>query len=244
MYEINTLDTNRFCIKIANMNVFDLPLAELKPMLLKDKVRLVISRIKGEDIQLLNQLEEIGFRVMDTQLKYKYLLFPENLKSRTKSKNNVQVRPFINTDLPVVLEIASKSFNGHGHYYADLKLDRGKVSEIYRDWIKRSCLNKSVADLVLIGTVNQKVAGFLSFKIYKKEGKSFAAGGLGAVDSQFRGLNVFRSIVYEGLQWGMENSLAWEEHNVLISNYPVNGSFISEGFKITDSYYTLHFWVE
>jgi hypothetical protein len=46
------------------------------------------------------------------------------------------------------------------------------------------------------------------------------------------------------LHWGKEIGLDWEEHNVIINNYPVNRSFVRSGFHIYKSFVTLHHWIE
>ena len=94
----------------------------------------------------------------------------------------------------------------------------------------------------MVADYHGEIAGFLSFKIHTNKTDRYAAGGLGAVTPKHRDKNIFRQIAEAGLFWGKENGLDWEEHNVLITNYPVNRSFSKIGFKVFRSFVTLHYW--
>lgn len=239
---ISKLDTERFGFKVAKLNCFDEAIETIISKLKENGVKLLLSRIKGNDIELLNKLEDYGFRVKDNQVTYRFDI--ENLSQDLISRySNCKVREVEEKDIPSILKFTEQSFNGYGHYFADKRLDRAKCMEIYKDWIVRSCVDKKVADKVFVAEVDNEPAGYLSFKIYKELGSVYAAGGLGTVDKRFRNLSLFQAITVHGLKWGAEIGLDWEEHNVLTSNYPVNRAFSKLGFKIVSSYITLHCWL-
>ena len=97
---------------------------------------------------------------------------------------------------------------------------------------------------MIVAVYKGEVAGFLSFKIHGNDHTKYAAGGLGAVSDKFREMNIFRIIVSEGLHWGKEIGLDWEQHNALVNNYPVIKSFLKSGFYPYKSFITLHHWIE
>ena len=239
---ISPLDSNRFGFKVAKIDNYDIDPESVVSEFKNLDVDLVISRVDGKDIELVNKLEELGFRVKDCQLKYKFDL--KNFKPyEINPAENYRIRDAKEADIPILTRFTEESFAGYGHYFADKRLDAKKCMGIYKDWVHRSCLDKNVADKVFVAEINGEAAGYLTFKIFEKDNLKYAAGGLGAVSKLYRNKSVFQAIILHGLKWGDEINLEWEEHNVLTTNYSVNRSFSKLGFRVVNSYYTLHGWI-
>ena len=238
---ISKLDSDRFGFKVAKIDDYNEKPEKLLENIQKFGVKLIISKINTKNIDLINYLENNGFCLKDIQLTYQFNLNQINSEI-FQTTSNFKIREFLDKDISNMIAIAAESFNDYGHYFADNRLDKKKCLDIYRDWTRRSCLDKNVADKIFVAELNNEVIGFLSFKIYEKKGKKYAAGGLGAVSKKHRNISVFSSIVKKGLVWGSEINLEWEEHNVLSNNYPVNCTFSKIGFKIVNSFVTLHCW--
>ena len=239
---ISELDSKRFGFKIAKIDFFELSPEIVVQNLRKVDVKLIIARVACEKIELINRLEKLSFETMDFQVTYK-----KYLKNLSFDEDNIDsaftVREAKNSDIETLKIIAQESFNHYGHYYADKRLDKTKCNEVYVDWVGRSVIDKEVADIVFVAERAEEVVGFLSFKI-KRDETSYASGVQGAVAKKFRNQNVFRLLANRGLKWGSELNLNWEEHNVLLTNYPVNRSFISLGFIPDKSFITLHHWLD
>jgi hypothetical protein len=240
---LSILDTERFGFKVAKVNTFDYPPSEIISFLKENDVKLILSKISSENLILINELELLKFVLKDIQVTYKYDLHKNILKEKIITEN-LLIRESELKDIEALQEIANNSFLNYGHYANDEKLDKIKCRDIYSDWIKRSCIDKNVADKVFVAESNGELAGFLAFKIFNQDDKKYAASTLGAVSEKFRNLNVFRVLTLEALHWGKEIGLDWEEHNVLATNYPVNTSFVKSGFLIYKSFITLHHWIE
>jgi len=240
---LSELDTQRFGFKIAKVNDFKEEPEEIINFLKHNGVKLILSKIPTENLEIINKLEVLGFVLKDIQVTYKYDLNKNTLKEKEVSENLI-IRKSTLDDIESLQEIANNSFLNYGHYANDAKLDKMKCRDIYSDWIKRSCEDKNVADKVFVAESNGELAGFLAFKIFKQDDKTYAASTLGAVSVKFRNLNVFRVLTLEALYWGKEIGLDWEEHNVLATNYPVNTSFVKSGFLIYKSFITLHHWIK
>lgn len=232
------LDTERFGFNIAKINEFNYPIFDMLKSLKSGGYNLIISKVNANNIKLINELEQHGFEIKDIQVTYKFTL-PNH--SPFTPAVNAKIRNAELSDRNVLFDIAKKSFKDYGHYSADKRLDSEKCNEIYSDWIVRS-FDKQVADNILIAEIDGRVAGFLSHKIYQSDNK-YAAGGIGAVDPDYRNKNVFQEITIAGINWARENNCEWVEHNVLITNYPVNRSFSGLGFKISNSFVTFHKWL-
>lgn len=234
----SNLDTERFGFNIAKINEFDSPIVDILKSLKLNGYKLIISKVNANNLHLINELEKYGFELKDIQVTYK--IETSDSLSLTQSAN-VMIRDAKLTDRNALFDIAQKSFKGYGHYAADKKLDAEKCNEIYSDWIVRS-FDKQVADNILIAEIDGRVAGFLSHKIYGSENK-YAAGGIGAIDPVYRNRNIFQEITIAGINWARESNCKWVEHNVLITNYPVNRSFSNLGFRISNSFVTFHKWL-
>lgn len=240
---ISTLDTKRFGFKIAKINQFDNPPEVILELLKNNNIKLVLCKVTIDNLELINQLEALNFRIKDIQVTYKFDL--KNLGNIEHQINNdLIIRDYTIKDIPHLIEIASDSFPNYGHYANDKKLDIEKCNQIYVDWITRSCEDKNVADKIFVAEYLDEIIGFLSFKIYTNGTVKYAAGGIGAVAKKHRNMNTFRTLTFEALKWGKDIGLEWEEHNVLIDNYPVNRSFIKSGFHIYKSFITMHNWIE
>jgi predicted acetyltransferase len=239
---ISSLDTERFGFRVAKINDFEGDPETITSQLKNAGVKLIISRVKSNETRLINNLEDIGFRVKDSQVTYRYDLSKINTEI-FNFKSELAIRAYNEKDLSQMVCIAEESFQGYGHYFADDRLNKNVCLEIYKDWIWKSCTDRKIADKIFVAETNGEIMGFLSFKINKDNNKEeYAVGGIGAVSRRFRNKGVFPAIVKKGLIWGKETGLIWEEHNVITSNFPVNCVFSKIGFRIVESYLTLHCW--
>jgi len=239
---ISEIDTNRFGFKIAKVNDFTGNPEEFLQALRNKNVKLILSKINCDNIDLINRLESLNFRIKDFQGTYKYEL--KNYKPlNEKATNKFLIREFQHRDTDQLIQIAEEAFVNYGHYSANKRLNPLHCKEIYKDWIKRSCEDNTIADKIFVADFNGEIAGFLSFKLH--QGNFFyAAGGIGAVSHRYQKKGVFRLITQKGLKWGNEIGLDWEEHNVLLTNYPTIRSFTNTGFILSRSFTTMHCWID
>lgn len=240
---ISKLDTQRFGFKVAKVNDFGKEPQKILNELQKLGVKLIITRIQSKEIDTINFLEDLGFRIKDIQSTYRYDIHQEDFYDY-QSNPNFAIREGIDNDVSQLVTVVEESFYEYGHYFADKRLDKNLCFEIYKDWVTRSCLDKSVADKVFVAESNSNVIGFLSFKIFEEKEKQYAVGGIGAVSKKHRNHGVFQAIVKKGLSWGAGIGLAWEEHNVLATNFSINRSFSKIGFRIVNTFVTFHCWLD
>lgn len=240
---ISDLDSVRFGFKVAKFDAEIVNIDALMPFMKINEVKLCICRVTLENIKALNLLEKHGFNIKDVQVTYRYDL-DDSVPNLIFNKGlNIIIRDADRDDMVGIEAITRDSFNRYGHYAADIKLPSEKVGDIYCDWARRSIEDRNVADKIILAEIDNEVAGFLSFKIRNKDGLSYASGGLGCVSKKLRNQKIFRLITLAGLKWGKEINLSWIEHNVLVTNYPVNSTFSSLGFRIYKSFVTLHCWI-
>ena len=241
---LSTLDSNRFGIKVAKVDNWGTNPEELLISLRKNNFKLIITRLRCEDILTINTLEGLGLQIKDMQLTHRHEL--KNLPFESlEIPSHMLIRDASEMDMPSIKNIAKEAFANYGHYSANNKLDKSKTNEIYEDWALRSYYDANVADKFFVLTAdNKEVAGFLTFKLFNNDNQFYAVGGIGAVARSYRNQGIFHLLVKHGLLWGKQINLDWEEHNALATNYPVGKVFTSLGFNIASSFVTLHGWMD
>lgn len=241
---VSKIDSKRFGIKISKINVFDTNIESQLIELKKLGVKLIISRIDSNNIELINKLEDFKFRIKDTQLTfYHNLMNIDQLIIYFKERNDVIVEQAQISDKTLVGEIAFNAFKGYGHYAADNNLDIEKSNYIYKDWAQKSCIDKGIADHMFVAKVNGQIAGFLSLKVVNEKGKVYGIQHLGAIDKKFQNYNIFRLLILHCLKTGLENKHDWQQTFLLSTNIPVTRSYLKMGFTISESNHTMHCWL-
>lgn len=237
---ISRLDTERFALKVAKVDFRErYKVTDIVAFLNHQRIALIITRVRCEDIEVINQLEELGFKTMDFQVGYDY----------HGSENDIQInrcvfpiREIRQVDIPHLVRIAENSFDGFGHYFADKRLDRSLCMEVYRDWTRNACTNKEFADVVFAAYDLSTPIGFFALKEIKPGNARKATGVIGAVSSEYAGKNVFQSLLLEAIEWAAAKNLRLTDVKVHSTNYPVNRAFAKLGFRIVSSYITMHYW--
>lgn len=240
---ISQIDTRRFGFRIARINdAGRLTTTGFIRSLKEQGIALIITRVDSENLPAINALEDAGFRIKDIQCTWRHTA-GQPINDQYLNPDII-IRPAITADIPRVVNIAQHAFDQYGHYFADQRLDKDRCREIYPEWAASSITDKKTADQSFVAVHNENIAGFLSIKIEEKDGVKYSAGVLGAVSEDGRGQNIFASLVITALRWGQAIAPAWQEHNSLAVNYPVNRVFTKVGFRQASSSVTLHGWLD
>ena len=236
------IDSKRFSVKTGKINNAEILTLDTLNLLKKNDFKFIISRIPSENIRLINFLEDNGFRIKDNQLTYKFDLENQDLKAHYLNKDII-IRDGNSHDIKQLENIAKDCFWEYGHYFADDNLNKLDCMEIYKDWTIKALMSKNVGDKFFVAEYQNKLLGYLFFQLKSVENKYYSYGGLGAVGTESRGKNVFSTLAIKGLEWAKSEGHLWQEHNVLINNYPINKVFSKLGFSIYKSETTLHAWL-
>lgn len=240
---LSNLDTERFGFRIARI---DDPAALRSPdtieTLRRQDIRLIIARIDSERLVEINAMEDLGFRIKDMQVTWRSS--HDQSPGPLRTDRRFRIREASTADVAAFRGIAEKAFDNYGHYFADGRLDKDRCRQIYPDWAERTLTGEDAAHKIFVAEAGDVVAGFLSFKLAGEEGNRHAVGIMGAVAPAFRGQNAFSLLVTTAGNWVKETSLAWQEHNTLTTNYPVNRVFARLGFRQVHAFVTLHCWLD
>jgi ribosomal protein S18 acetylase RimI-like enzyme len=234
---ISKLDTDRFGILVARINRFDRPVQEMIDGFKAIGVHLIISRVSTEDVALINEMEQQGFRLKDVQVTHCFHL-DRPLPSRAAT--GTVCREFRPEDTRAISDIAARVFTDYGHY-SRLELP-GPVDtgEIYAHWAERCCRSQEVADHIIVAEKEDLITGFLALKVHKDDETAYASAVMGAVDTGQRGQGVYQELNIYGLHWALKKGLNRLEQNVLVDNSSAHRTFASLGFYITTARATFH----
>ncbi len=232
------LDKERFGIESARtffLSIADLEKAEV---FVKDnQVKFLVARVPTNELRLVQEMEYRGYLLTDTLVYYKFDL---EKKAIPLDSGKIPIRSLKPFDEVAVREIAMESFKGYyGHYHADKRLDPVKCDETYSDWAARSCVDKKLADEVLIAELDGRVAGFATLRYNSdQEGE----GVLFGVAPFAQGKGVYRSFIIRSLQWFKDHGRSSMVVSTQVTNIPVQKVWARCGFEMDHSFYTLHKW--
>ena len=201
------------------------------------KIQFLIARCGTNNLKIAQELEKEGFILTDTLIYYRFnlitidnqLLNPPNLIRMVRNE----------TDAEQVADVAKKAFKNYfGHYHADSRLDQESCDDVYIDWAYRSCLDKSVADQVIVSESNGKIDGFATLKFYSEEGEGILFGIAPEAQRQGR----YKIFIQNGLHLCKEQGLSAMIVSTQLQNYAVQKVWVRMGFEPYASYYTFHKW--
>lgn len=233
-------DTERLGFKVARVNAYPVSPQELLPRLREIGVQLVISRVPTAEIQLINQLEDLGFRLKDVQATYSIDLqqLPE-----LEQEQDLLLRDYVPSDKQALIELTRSSLQNFGHYANNQALGAVNTGDIYADWVKRACEDPDTAQYIAVAEISGQIAGCAIYRIEEPGPGGYATSIMGVVDPKQRSRGLIRKIISLGAYWAARQGLARLEYNVQITNIPVNKALAAHGCRIVRSESTLHCWI-
>lgn len=235
---LSPLDEARFGIRVAKSVQITLDIIpEVISYCRENQIDLLIARCLVDDLPTAQAMERRGFLLMDTLVYYRCNLLVTDFRSSTSS---ALIRPIYQDEAELVKMVAADAFRGYlGHYYADSRLNRIKVEEVYQDWAYRSCLDKEIAETVLVAQINGELAGFLTLRINNvQEGEGLLFG----VAKWAQGQAIGRSLMIGGMEWCRARGASTMLISTQILNYVAQKLWIKLGFQPYLAYYTFHKW--
>jgi GNAT superfamily N-acetyltransferase len=237
---ISDIDTERFGITIARalVSAYD-NLHEAVRFCEESGVSMLIARCPVDETQIAQDMEEEGFRIMDTLVYYS-----RNLKRMPPPDviENVTIRLIRDGEEQQVQDVAGRSFRGYyGHYHADRRLDKKKCDEGYVSWATRSSCERDDNHDVLVAVSEDRIVGFATMRLNTGiEGE----GVLFGVDNNYQGKGIYKSFIIKSMQWCKKAGADCMVVSTQINNMAVQKVWSRVGFEPTRAYYTFHKWFE
>jgi ribosomal protein S18 acetylase RimI-like enzyme len=231
------IDSERFGVRVARAQVEGKDLRRIINFCVAEQIRLLIARCATEELRTIQEMETLGFLLMDTLVYYSFDLTKRTIPDDASSAH---VRKFERDDAAQVEAAAAAAFKGYfGHYHADSRLDQGKCDEGYVSWAVRSCTSKQVATEVLVAEKDKRIVGFLTLRLNSPKEME---GLLFGVVPEGRGIGVGRSLMVNGLQLCKKQQVKRMLISTQVTNVAVQRVWCRVGFEPAHSFYTLHKW--
>jgi ribosomal protein S18 acetylase RimI-like enzyme len=207
------------------------------------KVEFVIARVRTSDIQLAQNMENAGFRLMDTLVYFKRDLLPTDSKEiyvPAGYRLDCDGRPNAN-EMEKTAALAFKNYIGH--YHADSSLPVSKSDAVYSSWAFNSAVSTEVANQIIAlysgdSLGESKLAAFATLN-YKQ---SQCEGVLFGVHPGHRQRGLHKVLVRAAIACSVQRGCTSIISSTQLNNLQVQKNWVREGFLPSDSFYTFHQW--
>jgi GNAT superfamily N-acetyltransferase len=198
--------------------------------------RLLIARCRADELETVQQLEEAGFRLMDTLVYYSRGL--EQIPPI--GTQNVVIRSVRPSEAEDVRALARATFSGYqGHYHADPRLPQAQCDEVYSDWAYRSCVSAtSDADVLVALDQSQLIA----FATLRRNSPVQGEGVLFGVSPLAQGRGIYRALMEQAMNTLASIGCSEMVVSTQITNRAVQKVWARLGFEPSVAWYTLHAW--
>jgi GNAT superfamily N-acetyltransferase len=207
------------------------------------QVEFVIARVRTTDVQLAQDMENAGFRLMDTLVYFKRDLVPTDstaIDIPSGYRLDCDGRP--NAD--EMEKTAALAFENYiGHYHADSSLPASKSNAVYSSWAFNSAVSTEVANQIIAvyredSLGESKLAAFatLNYKQNQCEGVLFG------VHPGHRQRGLHKVLVRAAIACSAQRGCTSIISSTQLNNLQVQKNWVREGFLPSDSFYTFHQW--
>ena len=242
--EFNELETQRFGLRCARVSTPIAPLDAVNAAARAEKIAFLSARISTDDIAQIQALEEDGFRLMDTLVYYNTPL--DTLPDRSHDG----LRRSHPEDAAAIADVARQSFAGYfGHYHADPRLDNKDADQVYVDWAEKSIRNSDAHTPATVMVLNGKIVSFLTMRIKEKAKEKTLGKALGelllvGVAPDAQGQGVYGRVIDHGLATLKDMGCSEVITSTQVNNIAVQRAWGKRGFRMLQSFYTLHKWMD
>ncbi len=126
----------------------------------KNKVKVLILRMNGDNLKLLHEFEKAGFHYYET------IIWPvTKLADQSLGKNNITLFDPALDDVEEIINIARHNQFPGGHFQRDNNFEADKINDLYAKWIKTAISEKK--PIAIIKNEN-KIAGYFIYTIDEK----------------------------------------------------------------------------
>ena len=200
---------------------------------------LLIIRCKTSALDVVQQLEVEGARLMDTLLYYGRDF---GLKELPTEEAPVSLRAARPADGQQLASLARECFRAYaGHYHADPKLDRDQCTEVYASWAQHDIESVSERSQVFLAEEMGSPLGFATVRLLDP---SQAEIELNAISPHAQRRGIYRSLVLRAMHWSAAHGASRLSVSTQVSNLAPQKVWCRLGFEPTWSCHTLHQWFE
>ena len=202
------------------------------------------TRISSHCLSAVRAAEALAFSLADTVVEY---VFDFAKTKIPEQKTDLQFRLAEPGDRDELVELTRHTFSKYlGRFHKDPHYLEDRATEMYVKWMDNS-LKGEMAEGVLLGIAEGKIAGFLTLKLLHDHddvlGVRLGEGVLAGVAPFARGRGVYGDIIHNSLYWFSERT---DKVKVVtqVNNYAVQNAWTKLGFRLRNAYHTFHYWRE
>ncbi|HEY1395723.1 GNAT family N-acetyltransferase [Roseateles sp.] len=241
---LSPMDAERFGVVTAKCTVESAAdLAGIEDWCDERGVDFVIARVGTDDLRTVQQMEDRGFRLMDTLVYFRRAfderpLAPPQLPASYRVADDTRPTP------EEMAEVARLSFSAYGgHYHADDRLAPEAADQVYVSWAARSAESPQVAqEIVTIRHTAAGGAGTLVAFATLNDADGDSEGVLFAVHPDHQGKGLHRALIQASLLNAHRRGCRGFFSSTQLNNRPVQRNWAREGLIPSHSYYTFHQW--
>jgi ribosomal protein S18 acetylase RimI-like enzyme len=242
LLEIDEMQTARFnvvCAKLIGEPECRSDLAEIDRVAKTKQISMITTRVSVDEIRWVQNLEEDGFRLMDTLVYYGRKL--DDIDNSKISASSMNICLASKKDVNGVAEIARNAFKDYmGHFHADPRLKNSAADAVYMDWAVKSVESAANDSPVVVAKKDGRIVGFLTAKLHDTSLCEVILNGVHP-DAQQQGVYpMMFSFIMDYFKNKNANRIIVSTQ---INNYAVQKAWAGLGLTHYASYYTLHKWV-
>lgn len=185
-----------------------------------------------ETVDLRDEAFDREFDLVD-----KKIVFRRSVGKKEDLKTDDTVRPFVESDLPELAEIAGEIF-GATRFYNDPQFETQKCDALYERWITNACA--SYADVVLVATVAGKPCGFITCN---HEGESGDIGLVG-VERSVQGDGIGTKLLMAAIEWLQKQDVTSVTVETQSENNAARRLYTAAGFRESEQRFVFHRWFD
>ena len=188
-----------------------------------------------DQFQTTRLAEGYGFQLVDVRVILVFERFSSGVKGNEDVRGpNVSIRPARDDDLPVLREIAQRSYR-HSRFYYDEHFRRNRCDELYAVWIEKCCHGR--ADIVLVAEMADFTGpiGYVTCKLDR--GYRLGEIDLVAVAEAAAGRGVGLCLIDVAKQWFRDNEVArvmvaTQGRNIAAQRLYQRSGFLTHGVQL------------
>ncbi|MBI5249115.1 MAG: hypothetical protein HY912_06445 [Desulfomonile tiedjei] len=201
----------------------------------QDKADLAIVRIPTTRSDLISLLGGICMKVVFGDCLVIYSR--DNLKIGPPGplKNNIVFRTAAESDFRLLDSMTEKIFAGYrNHYHNNRLLGDFNLVEGYKEWTRRHV--NEPGKRCLIGYLHDEPCAYSTIRSDEMESE----GVLYGVMPEFRAMGIYRDLIRATVDLFMREKAPLTIVSTQVENTAVQRVWVTEGFFLTQSYYTIH----
>lgn len=201
------------------------------------RIRLLLARREVSEIDEVQCLEQHGFRLADTLVRYAQVVPGIS----AEGAGGVRIRPAAPGDAAAVEALAAEAFEGYpGHFRNDQRLDPRRADLVYVLWAKNGCLSSGPSQMFL-AELDGRLVGL---GLVTRAGAGVAEGELYAVTREARGRGIAGRLVHATLQWAQAQGFGQMVVYSSVANPSAHRVWLRAGFVPAGGLYTFHRWLD